>query len=64
VFFKQTIQERALETRQWSLWPRAFYEMKRAGGMGHHQAVRALAYKWLRGLWRCWTDRTGYEKNK
>jgi hypothetical protein len=24
--------------------------------------VRALAYKWLRVLWRCWQDRVVYEE--
>jgi hypothetical protein len=42
----------------------AYYQMKRAGGMGHHAAIRSLAYKWIRVLWRCWQDRTIYEEAK
>jgi transposase len=64
VFFKQSIHEWAAETRFWSDWARAFYEMKRADGMNHHAAVRALAYKWLRVVWRCWQDRVVYEEAK
>ena len=41
VFFKQSIHEWAAETRFWSDWARAFYELKRAAGMNHHTAVRA-----------------------
>jgi transposase len=64
VFFKQSIHEWAAETRFWSDWARAFYELKRAAGMNHHTAVRALAYKWLRVVWRCWQDRVVYEEAK
>lgn len=64
VFFKQSIHEWAAETRLWSAWAAAFYQMKRAGGMNHHTAVRALAYKWLRVLWRCWQDHSIYDENK
>ena len=32
----------------------------RARGCRLHTAVRALAYKWQRILWRCWQDRKPY----
>jgi hypothetical protein len=60
IFFKQSIHEWAGQSRLWSGWAQAFYQMKRAAGMNHHTAVRALAYKWLRVLWRCWQDRVVY----
>jgi transposase len=63
-FFKQSFHEWAAESRFFSAWAQAYYQMKRAGGMGHHAAVRALAYKWIRVLWRCWQDRTLYEEAK
>jgi hypothetical protein len=28
----------------------------------HHTAVRALAFKWQRIIWRCWQDRKPYEE--
>ena len=31
-------------------------------GSPHHTAVRALAFKWQRVIWRCWQDRTPYEE--
>jgi hypothetical protein len=31
--------------------------------LGHHAAVRALAYKWIRVVWRCWQDRTLYQED-
>lgn len=59
-FFKQSFHEWAAESRFFSAWARAYYDMKRAGGMGHHAAVRTLAYKWIRVLWRCWQDHSIY----
>lgn len=64
IFFKQSIHEWAAETRLWSSWAGAFYQMKRAGGMNHHSAIRSLAYKWIRVLWRCWQDSLIYDETK
>jgi len=61
-FFRQSFHEWAGQTRFHSLWSAAYYQMKRAGGMGHHAAIRALAYKWIRVVWRCWHDRTIYQE--
>jgi hypothetical protein len=35
-------------------WARASYLMQRDLGKKHHAAVRALAYKWIRIIFRCW----------
>jgi hypothetical protein len=29
-------------------------DRKRERGRAHHAAIRALAFKWLRTLYRCW----------
>jgi hypothetical protein len=34
----------------------------RAKGVDHHPAVRALAFKWIRIMFRCWQDRTPYDE--
>lgn len=44
-FLRQTFHEFADHARKWSRWSKAFYQMKRAAGVKHHAAVRALAYK-------------------
>ena len=31
-------------------------------GKSHHAAIRALASKWLRILFRCWKDRVPYDE--
>lgn len=60
-FLRQSFHEWANETTKHNLWARAFYVQAREKGMGHHQAVRALAYKWIRILYKCWKERTPYD---
>lgn len=62
-FLKQTFHEFADHARKWSRWAKAFYKMKRAAGFRHHAAVRALAYKLIRILFRCWKTRTLYDED-
>lgn len=61
-FTRQSFHEWASETTKHSLWARAFYVQAREKGMGHHQAVRALAYKWIRILYVCWKERRPYDE--
>ena len=51
-FLRQTFHEFADHARKWSRWAKAYYTMKRAQGAAHHAAVRALAYKWIRIIYR------------
>jgi transposase len=61
-FSRQTWVEFADQTRKHCAWAKAFYQMKKAEGMGHHAILRALAYKWVRILLRCWKNRTPYNE--
>ena len=61
-FIRQSFHEWAAETIRHSIWARAFYAQARDRGMGHHQAVRALAYKWIRILYRCWSEKKTYDE--
>jgi transposase len=61
-FLRQTFHEFANCARQWSAWSQAFYAMKRSQGMKHHAAVRALAFKWIRILFRLWKTKTIYSE--
>jgi hypothetical protein len=36
--------------------------MQRGKGKEHHAAVRALAFKWIRIIWKCWQARTPYNE--
>jgi transposase len=61
-FVRQTFHEFANQSIRWSAWARAYYALQRARGKGHHAAVRALAFKWIRIIWRCWQQRTPYDE--
>ncbi len=63
-FLRQTFHEFALHSLESSAWAKAFYEMKRADGSNRHAALRMLAYKWIRIIFRCWQDRTLYNEAK
>jgi transposase len=60
-FIRQSFHEWANETTKHCLWARAFYVQAREKGMGHHQAVRSLAYKWIRIIYKCWKNQIPYD---
>ncbi len=45
-----------------SFWAKAFYQSYRERGGSHQAALRALAFKWIRVLHRCWIDRKPYDE--
>ncbi len=63
-FLRQTFIDFAGQTINKSAWAGAYYRQQRAKGASHNVAVRALAYKWIRVLYRCWQDRTPYDESK
>jgi transposase len=40
---------------------KAIYDAGRARGQGKYRALRGLGARWVRILWRCWTDHTCYD---
>jgi transposase len=62
-FLRQTFVEWAAESIRHSFWARAYYEQQRNKGTSHQAAVRALAFKWIRILFRCWQNRTPYDES-
>jgi transposase len=62
-FLRQTFVEWAAESIRHSFWAQAYYQQQRAKGKAHQAAVRALAFKWLRILYRCWQERTPYDES-
>ena len=61
-FLRQSFHEYAKESILHSRWAAAYYWQQRERGGSHHTAVRALAYKWQRIIWRCWQSRTEYRE--
>jgi transposase len=62
-FLRQTFIEWAAESIRHSFWAQAYYQQQRDKGKAHPAAVRALAFKWIRILYRCWQDRTPYDES-
>ena len=61
-FVKQTFHEFAGQSIRYSDWARAYYDLQRSRGKDHHAALRALAFKWIRIIFRCWKDRKPYDE--
>ena len=60
---RQTFVEWAEKTVHRSFWAGAYYRQQRNRGATHYTAVRALAFKWIRILYRCWKSRTPYNES-
>jgi transposase len=63
-FLRQSFQEWAGYSIGKSAWARAYYQQRRKQGQGHHAAVRALAFKWIRIVFRCWKNGVAYDEKK
>lgn len=63
-FLRQTFHEWALHSIAQCVWAREFYDRQRAKGNRRNTAIRALAFKWIRILFRCWKERTPYEETR
>jgi transposase len=61
---RQTFVEGAGESIRHSFWARTYYQQQRDKGTSHQAAVRALAFKWIRILFRCWQNRTPYDASR
>ena len=62
-FLRHTFVEWAAESTRHSFWAQVYYQQQRDKGKAHQAAVRALAFKWIRILFRCWQDRTPYDES-
>jgi len=45
-------------------WAGEAYQQARARGQLHSRALRGVGARWIRILWRCWTDGTTYDPGK
>jgi transposase len=61
-FLRQTFVEWAAQTINKSYWAGLYYRQQRDKGCNHQAAVRALAFKWIRILYRCWQTKTPYNE--
>ena len=63
-FLRQTFHEYAAQSIKKAGWARVYYRRHRDKGVKHHAAVRALAYKWIRIMFRCWQEQEPYDEAK
>lgn len=63
-FVKQSFHEFAAQSIFFCAWARCYYDRKKTEGKKHHSAIRALAYRWIRIIYRCWKDRIPYDGDK
>lgn len=63
-FLRQSFHEYAGQSIKQGGWARAYYKELRQRGMKHHAAVRSLAYKWIRIMYRCWQNQEPYDETK
>lgn len=63
-FLRQTFQEFAGQSIPHCSWAKAFYNQQIARGLSHHAAVRSLAYKWIRIIFRCWKNSQTYDEGR
>jgi transposase len=61
-FLRQTFHEWAACSIPHCKWAAAYYAAMKAKHKDHHVIVRALAFKWIRILFRCWKDRQPYRE--
>jgi transposase len=62
-FVRQTFHEWAGHSIRFSAWAKEYYEQQRAKGKSANTAIRSLAFKWLRIVFRCWKDRQVYRED-
>ena len=63
-FMRQTFVEWAAQTINKSYWAGAYYRQQRDKGSTYQAAVRSLAFKWIRILYRCWQSGVAYDESK
>lgn len=61
-FVRQTFHEFAAQSIRYSTWARAYYDQMRGRGLRNPAAIRALAFKWIRIIFRCWKDQKPYDE--
>lgn len=61
-YLRQTFTEYAGQSIKYSMWANAYYTMQLKKGKKHHAIIRALAFKWIRIIFRCWKENRPYDE--
>jgi hypothetical protein len=63
-FTRQSFIEWATKSIRQSYWAEIYYQQQREKGNTHQAAVRSLAFKWIRIVFRCWKTKEPYNEAK
>jgi transposase len=63
-FDRQTFHEFSRLSVTKCQWARNYVQYYTDKGKKYHTIIRALAYKWIRILFKCWQERTAYNEDK
>ncbi|MBA4149570.1 MAG: transposase [Verrucomicrobia bacterium] len=63
-FLRQSFHEFARLSVERCQWARNYVDYYTLKGKKYHTIIRALAFKWIRILFRCWKTRTPYDEAK
>lgn len=63
-FLHQTFHEFAQASLPHSAWAKAVYDEQRQHDAGHHEAIRALAFRWIRILFSLWKNEEEYDEQR
>ena len=61
-FLRQSLIEWAGQSILYCQWARQYHQQQKARGKRHWMILRALAFKWVRILWKCWKSRQPYNE--
>jgi transposase len=61
-FLRQSWHEFANCSIRYCPWAQQCYEAYRERNIDHHEAIRKLAFKWQRIVWRLWQERQPYDE--
>lgn len=61
---RQSFIEWAKEAWKHSTWAHAFVRHRQEKHQPYNAIIRALAYKWIRILWKCWHEGFAYDENR
>jgi transposase len=63
-FLRQTFHEFAGISINRSRWSKAYYQQQLGRGKSPNMAKRALAFKWIRIIYRCWQTGESYDEER
>ena len=61
-YIRQSFVEFAGCSVDYSMWAKAFYQIQREKGKSYQSTVRALAFRWIRIIYKCWKENKPYDE--